>query len=1421
MCIFIHAQSSHVFTRYTSEHGFDQSTVSDILQDQKGFIWLATWDGIYRFDGYTFRPYKNGSNSSTEFVSNRINLIEEDAYGCIWALGYDKRISRLNPYTEQFTTLPGEDCFVREFFTLPNGHTWIATEHKGLALAVTQEEKPHSTLSLKTNLLPDEHINHVALDKNGNEWILTQTGIYKYTDDTLTSIFQMPQQSFTSMQETDIELLFSSAKGQVWKYLKETQQYKVLQLPTSSEITILHVLKENKLFCGTASDGFFVMDITGDNIRHYHPSTCKAMPDNSIKAVYIDKHGDLWIQQKSKGVTVFHPQTEDIHRMEIRDKHGNLFSDGRLYQIVWEDKQGNLFIHPTGGGFAYYDRTNRKLIPIYNKQLSDGWQEADLIMDVYLDKQDNIWISSHSNGLEKITFKTKSFHWYAPEPLRAEQNNSRALFIDKDKRLWIGFKHKGIGVYDSNHTFLGYLQNDGTLSLKENNLRVAPYSIMQDHRGDIWIGTKKYGIIRLEAAQSTPDKFRISRFMFNEKDSYSLSNSDVFYMFEDNHHRIWCATLNGGINYLKYDASTNTYSFINHRNELKNYPIETCSRTRQIISDKQGKLWIATSNGLLVMDEDFKQPSSIEFKQIKHVPGNHHSLNNNDIQFLYLTQQQELYIATFGGGLNKLVSYQNGSAEFESYTKEDGLLSNILLAMEEYNGNLWISMTEGLSMFNPQEKTFENYSSVDFPGFIRFNDGAGCYSKKENALLFNTQQGVLWFQPDSLQKSTYSPPIALTQLQIADKVILPGDSTHILDLSIDNTSKLVLKHNQHSFSINFSALDLRNPSNISYMYRLKGFEDTWNQAGKIHVANYTNIPKGEYIFEVRSTNSDGVPTNNIRQLPIHVLPSFWETAWAGILYVLLMAGIIFITVRILFTFYKLRHEVKMEKELAELKLQFFTNISHELRTPLTLISAPVKNILDQHQLSPEVYSQLQLVNRNTNRMTHLVNQILDFQKIQSRRMKMQVQQIELVSFLRHLMEYFRDLAQKRAINFSLTANIDTLTIWADADKLEKIFFNLISNAFKYTPANKEITIYIREEGQRVLIDIYDQGIGISPDKQTALFERFETILQSKNSTGIGLSLVKEFVDMHKGKIYLKSESGKGSTFTIELSKGKDHFDNASTEFTPLSTDSVTKPVENEAEEKKTMLIVEDNDELRYFLRSIFEAEYHITEAENGRIALEVATKLIPDIIISDVMMPEKDGIELLSDLRSDATISHIPFILLSAKSSIESRIKGIELGADDYITKPFSANYLKTRISNLLKLREKLQQHYRTLLAVENPFTDSITGTITSNNQDFMNRLIKSIEKHISNGDLKIEELAQETGMSRAVFFKKVKSLTGLSPVEYLKDVRMKRAAQLIKTNDLTISQIAYHVGFNDAHYFSKCFKQQFGVTPTEYREGE
>ena len=1497
MCLtapVVQAQQHSFFTHYSTEDGLSQNTVMSMLQDHKDNLWFATWDGINRFDGYNFKTYKARQGNYISLTNNRADRMYEDRYGFLWLLTYDNRVHRFDPKTETFEQVPaageeGSTYNIHAIQVLPDGTVWLLTEHDGAIRVVTLPQKNYTTksdiYSTKSGLFPADHFYQVYQDKAGNHWLLTDNGLgmirpgeqqpVNYFVETKGKQDGM-NQAFYAVRECEDDICFASDRGRIWCYQKQGGEFRLLELPTKARITSIHTVSNGNTVVTTDSDGFFLCNLKTNKHTHYSPVTCKELSAQPILSAYVDRTSEVWFEQEEPGVVVhFNPATGVVRREQMRVEYSNADRSRPAFHIH-EDVHGHIWVHPYGGGFSYFDRDRNCLVPFYDDLGSNNWLFSNKIHAAFSDKQGNLWLCTHSKGLEKVTFRNVPFSMLTPVPHEYESlsNEVRSVCEDKQGNLWVGLKDGMIRLYDSNRKFIGHLTGNGTISMTGTPMEGTAYFIMQDSKGIIWIATKGNGLVRAEQISPTSMSYKLTRYQHDSNDMYSLSDNNVYCVYEDHHGRIWAATFAGGINYISQGEHGETV-FINHRNNLKGYPIDVCYKARFITSDNNGRLWVGTTTGAVAFDENFKKPEDIQFHHFSRVPNDTKSLSNNDVHWIIATQQKELYLATFGGGLNKLISIsEDGHGEFKSYSVLDGLSSDVLLSIrEDHKQNLWISTENGICKFVPSGERFENYDERSISFRVRFSEAASTLTSGGD-MLFGTSNGLFMFTPDSIRKSSYVPPVVFSKLMVANEDVIPGEKS-ILKVDLDDTQELVLSHDENIFSVQYAALDYTNPQNIQYAYILDGFEKQWTFADRQRSVTYTNLPKGDYIFRVRSTNSDGVWVDNERILNITILPSFWETPLAYVLYVCFVLLIIFVAVYILFTIYRLKHEVSVEQQISDIKLRFFTNISHELRTPLTLIAGPVEQVLKNDKLPADAREQLVVVERNTNRMLRLVNQILDFRKIQNKKMKMQVQQLNVVAFVRKIMDNFESVAEEHNIDFLFQTEKEALNLWVDADKFEKIVFNLLSNAFKYTPNGKMITVFIREDEGTVSVGVQDQGIGIAENKRKSLFVRFENLVDknifNQASSGIGLSLVKELVEMHKATISVDSRLGEGSCFRVDFLKGKEHY-NSSVEFiledsaAPLSMERIVdiansslqteaaivdapglevSAAKEEAEEgssKELMLLVEDNQELRSFLRSIFASTYRVVEASDGMEGWSKALKYLPDIIISDVMMPEKDGIEMTRELRADMTTSHIPIILLTAKTTIESKLEGLEYGADDYITKPFSATYLQARVENLLMQRKKLQNFYRdsltyvtvsetplaqgeALVGHESTEPDSVAAEepvmpeMSPNDRKFMDKLVDLMEQNMDNGELVVDDLVRELAVSRSVFFKKLKTLTGLAPIEFIKEIRIKRAAQLIETGEFNMTQISYMVGINDPRYFSKCFKAQVGMTPTEYRE--
>ena len=885
--------------------------------------------------------------------------------------------------------------------------------------------------------------------------------------------------------------------------------------------------------------------------------------------------------------------------------------------------------------------------------------------------------------------------------------------------------------------------------------------------------------------------------------------------------------MGGGLNQITKDANGNE-RFIHSGNKLSDYP-SRFSRIKNICIDHLDNIWLATTSGILLCRWS---KDKLTYTPIVRNGNAKNSLSCDNVYDIFESSKHEIYVATFGGGLDKLTGFdEQGNGIFKNYSSPQ-MISNVPLTLAEDNeGNLWIPSENGLYRLFLENDSTEIYDNRFLPEGLLLTDSRAC-RLSNNEMLFGTDRGLLSIIPQQMKRNSYTSNLIITDIHINGEKKEPSY----------RSSGITLSHKENSFSINYETLDMKFPNKIEYAYRLKGF-DNWNYVKNNRMAVYTNIPKGNYCFQVKSTNSDGVWSNKIKEISITILPSFWESIYGTILYFIIFILIVAISTYILFVIYKLRNRVAIEKHILDIKTKFFTDMIHELRTPFTLIVAPIDHMLSQKDLSPVIQQDLALVKRNTKHTLKIINQVLDLQKIQNES-KLTVQRIEIAPFIEHIINNFQSIAIQRESEITFESKESPLFLWADPDKLESILFNLITNAFKYSPKGTVIHLSVQETDTNIILQISDQGYGISQEKQKSIFNRFENYVSSdifkKQSTGIGLSLVKELVELHKGKITLQSKINEGSTFTIYFRKGKEHFA-PETEFILSDYDERPQLSQNdtlflrddyEAEEeackdcgKSSILVVDDNQELLFFLHTILSEEFRVITASNGKEGLEKAIKYLPNMIVSDVVMPEMTGIEMVKKLQANTYTCHIPIVLLSSKTDVENQNEGLELGVDDYITKPFSASYLIAKIWNIIRQRKRIQALYYSEL-IQNKEESNIDSeeqeelrSLPQADKDLLDGIVCFINKHLDHPDLSVDTLVEEAGISRSALFKKIKTLIGISPMELIKNIRLKKAAELIEEGSDNFTQVAYKVGFKDSQHFSKCFKQIYGVTPTEYRK--
>ncbi len=1442
------SQPEAYFVHYGAENGLPQHTVTDILQDKKGFMWFSTWDGLSKFDGYTFTTYHLPFSNMVESKSSRIDNLYEDKYHNIWILSYDNQAFRFNVEnatflgTNSIEARRGSTFSASQIVPMESGVVWLLSEKHG-CISIKDSLFNAEVYHTANRNLTDNHVHAIHEDKERNSWILTHRGLTMLPADGAGSVFYFHPLStgrfkenapFFCVMELDDTIWFGSEKGVIWKYDLKGGTFTQLSTGLFSDIISIREISSEKILILSNLSGFVIYNMHDGSMELYNKQTSPDMKFNKIITGYIDRSKNVWLETDQLGVSKFNPYTGQYN-------HFTPFIESRVSSVfppnffIFEDNNDRLWVHPRGGGFSIYDKSNDRLIPFYNEPFSQHWLFSNMMHSAYSDRQGNLWMCTRSNGLEKVIFyddaKFKSI------PLHANVNSTisndvRPIFEDSQHNIWVATKDGILHIYDAEMKEKGILNNRGEIG-SGTPLEGIAYSITEDEARNIWIGTKGEGVYKL-TRKDNGSSFDILHYKNRADDKYSLSDDNVYSIFEDKNGNIWIGTYGGGLNLILREGDDR--KVLHYYNDLGNYPFVMGDRVRIIAGDRSGNICVGTTLGFMMFDADFNSPQEIAFKIYTRNNTDEHSIGANDIIDICTTESGETYIGTFGGGISKIKETdQNGfPLSFETYSSSEGLPSNIILSIDEdKRGDLWIGSEGGLTKFSREKQTFENFSEIKrMMKRHNFSENSSC-CLSDGRMLFGYSHGMFMFDPENVKNNTFNPYLALVQFRLFNR-ILPISAEGPLYKSIDLIDRLQLRHNQNFLSIEFAALDYTDPENILYAYKLDGFDKEWIYSGNQRIANYTNLSRGKYLFRVKSTNSDGVWINNERTLAIEVLPPFWATGWAYLIYAVLTILVLYIIFRILYAFYRMRNKIVWEKQESEIKTRFFTNISHEIRTPLTMIVSPIENLIQSKSTPEAVQKQLLLVSKNTKRLLNMVNQILDFQKMEQT--PLTVSKIAIGPFVENLYENYTNNANLKKIDYRFENRVGDQLIWVDAEALEKIVVNLLSNAFKYTPPGKLICVTLFHVNDEVALQVRDTGIGINKERMGRLFRRFESFNEdpSKPSTGIGLSIVKEMAEKHRARIEVESEENKGSRFTVFFKKGTSHFgaDVTIDDTFPATMnqmqredqDEQTPPLlREEINGHPTVLLVEDDDDLRQFIRSILEDEYEVHEASNGKEGFDKALDLIPDFIVSDIMMPEVDGIELLEKVRSNIHTSHILFLLLTAKTTLDSKLEGFGQGADEYITKPFSVSYFKARVKNLLRRRGELQRYYRdrtnsSPVALSRAMQ---TADIPFNEKDltFIRAVNEFIESHLGNSDFVIEDMAVEMGMSRTVFFKKMKGLTGLAPIEYVRDVLMQHAAEFLVKGDYAIKEVSYMVGMSDAKYFTKCFKKKFNMTPSEYKK--
>lgn len=1356
-------QNQYKFVRLDNNQGLSNNQVTAIFKDSKGFMWFGTMSGLNRYDGYNFKVFRHSLSDTSTINDNFINRIVEDDENNLW-IGTRSGFSIYNPKKESFSR--NLNPFLKKF---------------GI------------TSALFTNIMRD---------RSGNVWIISSSsGIYKRDkiSGKITRLFHTPSDS-TSLYSNDISAIAEDNNGDYWVISRRGILEKI-------DGKTLKVIYRN----------FLINREFSTELMNF--------------GVFIDADNDLWVfvPSDAKGLYYFNNAKKTFaHITKDTPKIG---LNTNIVSNIVQDGNGILWIGTDHGGVNLLDKKDFSVRYLTNNPDEQRSLSQNSIVSMYRDDVGIIWIGTYKKGINYyhenlIKFQLIKHKPNIPNSLGFDDENCFAE--DEKGNLWIGTNGGGLIYYDRklNH-FTSYNHQPENLNSLSNDIIVSLYI---DKQQKLWIGTYFGGLCVYDGK-----KFRT--FRHNPSNQQSIADDRIWRVYEDSKNNLWIGTLGGGLELFDRQKEI----FYHYRNTDANSvrsPYVVCFE-----EDEQNNLWIGTADGI-----DIMQRSSGRFSHLAYDPSNPQSLSNNNVTAILCDSRKMIWVSTREG----LNLYNKGKGTFSVFREENGLPDNSVLSLlEDNNHNLWLSTPNGLSNVIVSKKKngeynfdFKNYDESDGLQGKSFNENAALRTKS-GELVFGGVNGFNICQPSDIRINKAIPQVFLTDFFIFNKSVKVNDRAYgrvVLNEAISETKDITLKYDENIFAIEFAALNYIHPEKNRYMYMLEGFNNRWMKAdGQNRKATYTNLNPGRYTFKVKASNNDDVWNTNGASLVITVLPPFWKTKTAIVIYfiiiilaLLLSRTILLERTKLTFKLEQERRESQQNHELDMMKIRFFTNISHEFRTPLTLIITPlekiIKNTKDQDQKQ-----HLDLIYRNAKRLLNLVNQLLDFRRMEVQELKLNPSHGDIVAFIKDIAYSFSDISEKKNILFSFHTEIGELNTFFDQDKLEKILFNLLSNAYKFTPEQGSVSVFIRlinqteeqitlNQPKTLEIKVSDTGIGIEPDKQEKIFERFfqnelPTNIINQGS-GIGLAITREFVKLHGGSISVFSEPSKGSCFTVLLPLSnitedivKDSSSDKIQENYGNEKHS-NKPLQNSIPNKPNILLIEDNEDFRFYLKDNFRDSYHMLDVSNGMEGWRQILTHMPDLVICDVMIPELSGIELCQKIKNDPRTSHIPVILLTARHAEEQKLEGLQSGADDYITKPFNFEFLEIRIRNLISQRDSLRKLFQKQLVI-NPSEISVTSL----DEKLIQKAIELVEKNMDNPNFSVEELSRELAMSRVHLYKKLLSLTGKSPIEFIRILRLKRAAQLLEKSQLSVSEIAYQVGFNNPKYFTKYFKVEFGVLPSQYQQ--
>lgn len=1319
------------------------------------------------------------------------------------------------------------------------GFMWVGTNGAGLykydgVNNVTYEQNAKSN-SINSNLIYATYV-----DKRNRLWLGTDEGLCLYNRDHDGFETIDIQQNFSKGTVISVKSIVEDNTGNLYlgtlnngllKLNVKSRKISKIKLATAENylVNCLVKAKDGSIFLGT-SFGLKVVDPLKNEVKQVKIGKDDSLLTGSIVSLFFDNKQNLWIGNGYKGLVKL-----DLYS-KVKQVVAYPITSKRIMSMLATDPKTILCATENDGLIVINDQgvVQQKYL---NSKFNIGSLSSNSVWSLYLDKDKRIWLGYYNKGLgifDKPNRKVNVIESLVGNPQSLQTNCVTSIAKANNGQLWISMEGGGVDVYDPTTKSFKHINKWDTsycTGLTNDNIT----KVFIDSKQNIWLNSWNEGIFYLKKGSR-------NFINYNTKNTSALMSDHIMSIAEDSRGVIWIGTFSKGLHY--YTPQDGQFHHCNSKpfyiNGLMNLDI------RKVMVDSDNAVWIGSTTGLYkVKTNDFNSFLVTSYRE-KMSEKRKNQKSTHTINTVYEDKNKDIWIGTDGAGLfryNKKTENLQRRNDYIDFNEK-----SISAIVQSNDGAIWISGKKGITRLDLKLKTTVNYTTDDGLLSNDFNNNA--VLKDENGLLyFGSYEGLNYFNPVNLVKSKKELPVYLTDFKLFNKSVLPLENDSPLTKVISETKKIVLQHHQSVFTIDFIGINYSFPAKNDFAYYLEGFEDSWNYVGNKRSATYTNLAPGNYVFKVKASEKNGVWSKNPLELKIEILPPWWKTSFAYLFYSLLVLAAVHFGNQYYQNRFKQKQMIQFEKEKAiqieklnTKKLQFFTNISHEFRTPLTLILNPLQDIIKNNSLElPQgVLNKLQTIQKSSDRLSRLINELMDFNQLQFNKMTLKVQQIEVVDFTKEIISYFEEEALSRGIQLEFQPEVSSLTDWIDPKMFEKIIFNVISNAFKVTPDNGKIIVKIAVNEGLIfpLIDLVssnpsfeiiveDNGAGLDKKNIKKIFDRFYQVNNLNKayygSTGIGLEVVRGFVELHKGKIEVESELGVGTTFRLFFPIGKEFFNEEEVlleefkkvkkiSFTPLVEKS---DIQSENEEEKqdrihTILIVEDNVELRNYLKNELKKEYKVLVAENGQVGLSLALEKSPDLILTDVIMPIMSGLDLCKRIKADMKTSHIPLMMLSAKALVKDKLEGIDSGADIYLSKPFNMNILRSSLAQLISSRQIMFNKFY------NGITPTAKAKTTTLDNDFIKNVLNYINTNISESELSVEVLASNVFLSRSQLYRKIKTLTGVSVNEFIRNVRLEKAKELIELGNENINEISFKVGFSSPSYFTKCFKEKYGHLPTD-----